>query len=301
MSVTATNSVPGQSFNGYGIIPEGYRAEDLLLANVLETDADFLSTYNISLAKGRYFSPQMPTDTTSSIVINEAMAKYIGWKDPVGKKLEIYEETKGKVIGVMKDFNFASLHDKVQPLAIMLRNNAGYLSVKLKPDAIKSSLEYMKNQWKRFDQEYPFDYFFIDEKLDQFYESDERLLRVLSIFALLAVSIACIGLFGLSIYSTKQRVKEISIRKILGAPVAGIVALLSKDFLKLVMIAAVIALPIAWWAMNKWLGDFAYRINISWSVFALASISVLLIALLTVSFHALKAAVAKPAKNLRTE
>ncbi|MBS1600588.1 MAG: ABC transporter permease [Bacteroidetes bacterium] len=301
VSVTATNNIPGQGFNGYGIIPEGYRAEDLLVANVLETDADFLSTYNIKLANGRYFSSQLATDTSSSIVINEAMAKYIGWKDPVGKQFEIYQEMKGKVIGVMNDFNFASLHEKIQPLAVMLRNNPGYLSIKLKPGTTQSSLDFIQNQWKQFDKEYPFDFFFMDEKMNQYYESDQKLLRVLSLFALLAIAIACIGLFGLTIYSTRQRVKEISIRKILGAPVAGIVALLSKDFLKLVMIASLISFPIAWWAMNKWLEDFAYRIHIDWSVFALAGISVLLIALFTVSFQALKAAIAKPVKSLRTE
>jgi len=301
ISVTATNAVPGQSFNGYGIIPEGYKAEDLLLANVLETDVDFLSTYNITIAKGRYFSPQLATDTNSSIVINEAMVRYLGWKDPIGKKFEIYQETKGRVIGVMKDFNFASLHEKVQPLAIMLRNNPGYLSVKLKPEAIKSSLAYMQSQWKQFDQEYPFDFFFMNEKMNQYYESDEKLLHVLSIFALLAIVIACIGLFGLSIHSTRQRVKEIGIRKILGAPVAGIVALLSKDFLKLVMIASVIALPAGWWAMNKWLQDFAYRTNISLWIFLLSALLAIMIAALTISFQAIKSALANPAKSLRTE
>lgn len=301
LSVSTSNRVPGQSMNGYGIIPEGHTLNEHLLANVVETDADFASTYNIKLVKGRFFSSQMKTDTTDAIVVNEAMARYLADNNLVGKQMEIYEARKGKVIGIMKDFNFASLRETVQPLAVILNDNPLYLSLKLKAGAATPTLDYIQKQWKQFDQKDPFDYFFMDEEMNHFYKSDTRLLRILSIFAVLAIFIACIGLFGLSIYSTKQRTKEISIRKILGAPVAGIVALLSKDFLKLVMIASLLSFPIAWWAMNEWLQDFSYRINISWWVFILAGISVLLIALATVSYHALKAAVANPAKNLRTE
>jgi len=301
LSVSTSNRVPGQSMNGYGIIPEGHTLNEHLLANVVETDADFASTYNIKLLKGRFFSSQMKTDTTNAIVVNEAMARYLADNNLVGKQMEIYEARKGKIIGIMKDFNFASLRETVQPLAVILNDNPLYLSLKLKAGATASTLDYIQKQWKQFDQKDPFDYFFMDEEMNHFYKSDTRLLRILSIFAVLAIFIACIGLFGLSIYSTKQRTKEISIRKILGAPVAGIVALLSKDFLKLVMIASLLSFPIAWWAMNEWLQDFSYRINISWWVFVLAGISVLLIALATVSYHALKAAVANPAKNLRTE
>ena len=267
VSVSASNRVPGQSFNGYGIVPEGHTLEEHLLANVLETDADFASTYNIHLSKGRFFDPGLKTDTANSIVVNEAMANYLGWKDPVGKKLEIYEARKGTIIGMMKDFNFASLREKVQPLAIILNDNPLYVSVKLKAGSIQSALTAIGKQWKQFDNEFPFDYFFMDEQLNKFYKSDQRLLNVLSIFASLAIMIACIGLFGLSIYTAKQRTKEIGIRKVLGASVTGIVGLLSKDFIKLVAIAILVASPIAWWAANKWLQDFAYRINITAGIF----------------------------------
>jgi putative ABC transport system permease protein len=301
VSVSASNRVPGQSFNGFGIIPEGHTLDEHLLANVLETDVDFASTYNIKLSKGRFFDPKLTTDTTNSIVINEAMAHYLDWKEPVGKKLEIYEARKGTVIGVIRDFNFASLREKIQPLAIILNDNPLYVSVKLKAGATQPALSAIQKQWKQFDDEFPFDYFFMDEQLNKFYQSDQRLLRVISIFATLAIVIACIGLFGLTIYTAKQRTKEIGIRKVLGASVTGVVGLLSKDFIKLVAIAILIASPIAWWASNKWLQDFAYRINISWWIFASAGIIALLIAMFTVSFQAIKAAIANPVKSLRTE
>jgi len=301
ISVSASNRVPGQSFNGYGIIPEGRTLDEHLLANVLETDADFASAYNIKLALGRFFDPKLTTDTANSIVINEAMAQYLGWKDPVGKKLEIYQARKGSVIGVMKDFNFASLREKIQPLAIILNDNPLYVSIKLKAGATQITLNAIQKQWKEFDDEFPFDYFFMDEQLNKFYQSDQRLLRVISIFATLAIVIACIGLFGLSIYTAKQRTKEIGIRKVLGASVTGVVGLLSKEFIKLVSIAILIASPIAWWAANKWLQDFAYRINIGWGIFVSAGVIALLIAMLTVSFQAVKAAAANPVRSLRTE
>ena len=301
ISVSASNRVPGQSFNGYGIVPEGHTLDEHLMSNVLETDANFASTFNIRLSEGRFFSPQLPTDTANSIVINEAMVRYLNWKDPVGKKLEIYEARKGTIIGVMKDFNFASLRETVQPLAIILNDNPLYVSVKLKAGSIQSALASIQQQWKQLDNEFPFDYFFMDEELNKFYQSDERLLHVLSIFASLAIIIACIGLFGLSIYTAKQRTKEVGIRKVMGASVMQVTALLSKDFIKLVAMAILIASPVAWWASNKWLQDFAYRIDISWWMFFIAGILTIFIALATVSFQAIKAALANPVKSLRTE
>ena len=300
-SVSASNRVPGQSFNGYGIVPEGHTLDEHLLANVLETDADFASAYNIRLVQGRFFDPKLPTDTTNSIVINESMAQYLGWNNPVGKKLEIYQARKGTVIGVMKDFNFASLREKIQPLAIILNDNPLYVSIKLKAGATRTTLSAIQKQWKQFDDQFPFDYFFMDEQLNKFYQADQRLMKVISIFATLAIIIACIGLFGLSIYSARQRTKEIGIRKVLGASITSVVGLLSIDFIKLVGIAILVASPIAWWAANKWLQDFAYRINIGWWIFVLAGVIAVLIAVFTVSFQAIKAAIANPVKSLRTE
>ncbi|MEP7253834.1 MAG: ABC transporter permease, partial [Ginsengibacter sp.] len=286
LSVSSSNRVPGQGFNAYGIVPEGHSADEHLVANVFETDANFAATYNIKMKEGRYFSPEMPTDTTESIVINEAMANMLGWEHPVGKRIDIYETRKSKVIGVMKDFNFASLRSKVEPLAVMLTDNPLYLSVKLKAGTFPSAIAYMQKTWKQFNSDHPFDYFFLDEQLNHFYESDTRLLSVLNVFAVLAIFIACIGLFGLSIYTAKQRTKEIGIRKVLGATVAGIVSMLSADFVKLVLLASLIAFPVGWWAMNAWLQDFAYRINLSWVIFIVSGLVAVLIALFTISFQA---------------
>ncbi|MFI5153238.1 MAG: ABC transporter permease [Chitinophagales bacterium] len=299
--ITVTNRVPGQSFNGYGVIPEGYTLNDHIMANVLETDVEFAKTYNIQITKGRYFSAAMPSDTNNAVIINEAMAKEVHWKEPVGKKFEVYQETKGTVIGVVKDFNFATLRENIKPLAIMLRNNPLYLSIKMRQKNIQTSIDRIQTQWKLFDKENPFEYFFIDEQMNHFYESDIRLLRVLTLFSSLAICIACVGLFGLSMYSTRQRTKEIGIRKVLGAPVSDIVGLLSRDFIKLVMVATLVAFPLAWWVMNNWLQDFAYRIRISWTIFFFAGLAVMLIALMTVSFQAIRAALANPVKSLRTE
>ncbi|MEP7373273.1 MAG: ABC transporter permease [Chitinophagaceae bacterium] len=300
-SVSMSNRVPGQSLNGYGIIPEGRRQEEHLLSSVLETDADFASTYNTKMIAGRFFSPQFITDTADAIVINEAMVRYLNWTDPIGKQFEIHEARKGKIIGVVKDFNFASLRESVQPLAIILNNNPLYLSVKLKGGTIQSSLADIRKEWKQLNDQYPFDYFFMDQQLNRFYKTDVKLMQILGIFAILAIVIACMGLFGLSIYTARQRTKEIGIRKVLGASVSGITVLLSKEFLKLVVIASIISFPLAWWAMNNWLQDFAYRIHIGAGVFAIAAIAAIVVALLTVSLQAIKAAVANPVKSLRTD
>ena len=300
-AITITNRVPGQGFNGYSIIPEGYREEDRLMASVLETDTEFASAYGIKIKEGRYFSPQLPTDTMQSIVINEAMMRYLNWTNAIGKSFEISGARKGTVIGVIKDMNVGSLREAVQPLAIILKSNPLYLSLKLKSGNTDASLASLENTWKQFESEYPFDYFFLDEKLDHYYQSDTRLMSVLGIFAALAISIACMGLFGLSIYSARQRTKEIGIRKVLGASVLNITALLSKEFVKLVLIAILIASPIAWWAMHNWLQEFAYRIDIGWWIFVAAGIVAVIIALATVSFQAIKTALANPVKSLRSE
>jgi putative ABC transport system permease protein len=301
IAASASNRVPSHTFNGYDIVPEGSRPEDHLSANVLETDADFLTTYNIKLVQGRYFSRNMPTDTTDAIVINQAMCRYLNWTNPIGKKFEVADKHNAKVIGVIGDFNSTTLRQAVQPLAIILKDNPLYLSVKLKAGHTQASLDFVKKTWKQFAPQYPIDYSFMDDKMNAFYKSDVRLLQVLSIFAALAIIIACMGLFGLSIYTARQRTKEIGIRKVLGASVTNITALLSRNFLQLVCIAIIIACPAAWWAMNVWLQDFAYRINISWGVFITAGAVAILIALATISFQCIKAARANPVRSLRSE
>ncbi|MFT3911702.1 MAG: ABC transporter permease [Ferruginibacter sp.] len=271
----------------------------------VSTDKDFISTYGIKIAAGRDFSRDFTTDT-SNFLINEAAAKVLGFKtnqDAVGKNFG-YGGRNGKLIGVFNDFHFESMHQKIVPLVLLIpRSPASYgrISVKIAGTNIAGALSHVENTWKQFMPETPYEYTFLDENFDNLYKAEEKQRSLVTIFACLAIFIACLGLFGLSAFAITQRIKEIGIRKVLGASVPGIVQLLSKDFLKLVLIASVIAFPIAWFAMNKWLEDFAYRTNIQWWIFIVAGIIATLVAFVTIAFQAIKAANANPVKNLRTE
>jgi len=232
----------------------------------------------------------------------------IGWKDPVGKYLAYPgNDQRFKVIAVVKDFNIESLRNIIAPFALFHISsqtygpNADYISVRLQPGNMNDYLHELESNWKNFAPATPFDYSFLDEEFDALYRSEQRMGTVFSIFTFLSIFVACLGLFGLSVYTAERRTKEIGVRKVLGASVQSIVTLLSKDFLKLVFISAIVAFPLAWLAMNKWLEDFAYRIAIEWTVFVFAAFAALLIALLTISFQAIKAAIANPVKSLRTE
>jgi len=293
--------VPGQGYMGFGIIPEGFTEKDNLMAGVEQSDANYASTYNIPMIEGRFFSKDFPTDTFNSIVINEAMVKYLNWQNPIGKKFEISGERNGVVIGVMQDYHVVSLRETIQPAAFILKDNPLYLTIKIKTGKIKETLAYVENTWKDFASGHPFEYYFLDEKLKQYYESDIRLLQVISIFAGLAIFIACLGLFGLATFTAETRTKEIGIRKVLGASISSVVALLSKDFIILVLISIVIASPIAYYALNEWLQDFAYRIVVEWWVFVVAGLGALAITLLTVSYQSVRAALVNPVKSLKTE
>ena len=238
-------------------------------------------------------------------LINEAAAKALGFKnlsDVVGKDFG-YGGRKGKLIGVFNDFHFESMHQKIVPLVLLMPNNSGNygrISLKLSGN-IPSAINTLESEWKKLLPDVPFQYTFLNENFAKFYSAEEKEKTLFTIFASLSIFIACLGLFGLSAFTIGQRIKEIGIRKVLGANVGSIVGLLSKDFLKLVIVAAVIAFPIAWMAMNSWLKDFAYRINIPWGIFILAGIIAALIAFITIGLQAFKAATTNPVKNLRTE
>ena len=271
-------------------------------------DYDFIPTYGVHIVAGRNFSRDYGTDT-ASFILNEAAIRAVGWKSPqeaVGKNFK-YGGQMGHIVGVTNDFHFESLHQTIAPLILVMptpaqaANSYGYLSIKISGGNIPSALATIKDTWQKFLPELPYQYTFLDENFAKLYEAEQRQGTIFIIFACLAIFIACLGLFGLSAFSITQRVKEIGVRKVLGANVSTIVALLSKDFLKLVLIAAIISFPIAWYAMHNWLQDFAYRINIQWWVFVVAGILAALIALITVSFQAIKAALANPVKSLRTE
>jgi putative ABC transport system permease protein len=271
----------------------------------VSADHHFVTTYGVKIVAGRNFSRDFSTDT-GSFLLNEAAVKVLGIKtneDALGKNFQ-YGNRRGKIIGVFNDFHFESMHQKIVPLVLLVPrnpNNFGNLSVKIAGNNIPAALAHVESVWKKFLPETPFQYTFLDENFDRLYQSEQRQGSLFTVFACIAIFIACLGLFGLSAFAITQRIKEIGIRKVLGANVTTIVALLSKDFLKLVAIAAVIAFPVAWYAMNAWLEDFAYRINIPWWIFLLAGILAALVALATISFQAIKAAIANPVKSLRTE
>jgi len=268
-------------------------------------DENFVSTYGIKMAAGRDFSKDYALDT-SSFLINEAAVEVLGLKsnaDAIGKDMG-YGNQKGKVIGVISDFHFESMHQKIVPLILIVANTPnsyGRMSVKIAGNDIPAALAHIAATWKKFLPEMPYEYTFLDENFEKLYKSEQKQGAIFTVFACIAIFIACLGLFGLSAFSITQRIKEIGIRKVLGASVSNIVGLLSKDFLILVAIAAVIAFPVAWFAMNTWLRDFAYRTDISWWIFITAGIVAAAIALFTISFQAIKAALTNPVKNLRTE
>jgi putative ABC transport system permease protein len=273
----------------------------------LATDYGFIPTYGMNVVAGRNFSRDYKMDT-ANYVINETAVKMLGWGSPhnaIGKDLA-YGGIQGKVIGVVGDFHFESLHQTIVPMLFsMPAINYPYyheLSVKIDGNNTSSALNTIESTWHKYLPEVPFAYTFLDEKFQRLYESEQQQKYLVTIFSCIAIFIACLGLFGLSAFTISQRVKEIGVRKVLGANVTQIVTVLSTDFLKLVLIAAVIGLPTAWYFMNEWwLTDFAFRINVSWWVLVLAGLIALFIAFATISFQSIKAALANPVKSLRSE
>jgi len=296
----------GDSYNNNNLFQPEDNPDRNVAMRQYGVDHDYVPTLGMEMALGRNFSQDFPTDSSAAI-INEAAVQLLGWgKDPLNKRLITLVDEKGtkrafNVIGVVKDFHFESLHQKIGPLVMFLGNNSGSLLVKTNTRDIAGFLSALKTKWNGFSPKGPFAYSFLDERRDAVYQAEKTIGQTLSVFAGLTIFIACLGLFGLATFTAQQRIKEIGIRKVLGAGVTNLVLLLSGDFLKLVGIAFVIATPVAWWAMSQWLEDFAYRISIGWWVFAIAGLAALLIALFTVSYQAIKAALTNPVKNLRTE
>lgn len=272
-------------------------------------DETCLQTLNIQPVAGRLFSKEFPSDTSFRMIVNETAVKELGFESPqkaIGGRVHMDwrgESYSWTIIGVVKDFHFQDLHVKIEPYAFQLNNqpNYNYIIVHAKAADVTPLLKYIQASWHKLNPNEPFEYSFLDEDFQKNYEAENRLSAIVSYFTIIAILISCLGLFGLATFSAEQRTKEIGVRKVLGASVTGIIALLSKDFLKLVTISILIASPIAWWAMHKWLQDFAYRTNISWSVFVVTTVVALLIALITISFQAIRAAIANPVKSLRTE
>ena len=267
-------------------------------------DEAFLSTLKIPLVQGRNFSPDFPSDSANSVLVNEAFVRQAGWKNPIGQTVNFwYNNKKYNVIGVVKDYHYASLNQKIGPQLFTMKkdNNYGMVYIKIKPNTASASLQTIQKTFKQLFPLNPYSYTFMNEQNLKNYEAEGKWKQIMLFGAILTIFISCIGLFGLSVLSAEKRTKEIGIRKVLGAPVNRIVTILSKDFIKLVIISLVVAIPAAWMAAHKWLENYPYRIMLNWGLFASAGILVILIALITVSFQAIKAAMANPVKSLRTE
>ncbi len=278
-----------------------------------QVDPYFIDAMKIRMAQGRSFQPNNTADINNSLIVNEALVKEFGIKDPVGKKFSKYTQT---IIGVMKDFNYESLHTLVEPLVLslngdtMMRQSSDVsfavspqprISVRLKPGNVSYDINMLKRAWAAVAPNQDFEYHFLDEALATSYSQEQKMSTIVKLASFLSIFIACMGLFGLATLTVARLTKEIGIRKVLGANIGSIVKLLSNDFVLLVIIASLIAFPVAWWAMQNWLSDFAYRITISWWVFIVAAAAAVAIALITVSVQAIKAAIANPVKSLRTE
>lgn len=268
-------------------------------------DANYISLLKIRLKEGRNFSTDFPSDSTRAVLVNEAFAKQAGWKNPLGKEVNFWynKGEKYTVVGVVNDYHFAGMHQTIEPQLFTMKpgNDFGLTLIKIKPGTATASLKHIEQTFKKLFPLNPYSYSFKEEQNFKSYEAEAKWKQIMLFSAILTIFVSCIGLFGLSVLSAEKRTKEIGIRKVLGASINNVVTILSKDFVKLVVLALCISIPVAWITANRWLQNYPYRIELSWPMFAAASVLVVLIALVTVSFQAVKTAVANPAKSLRTE
>jgi ABC-type antimicrobial peptide transport system permease subunit len=263
---------------------------------------DFLELMDLHVVDGRGFSRDFPTDSADAFMINEQAVKEMGIKDPIGKWISAWNK-KGHIIGILKNYNINSLHEHIRPLIIDVKEyeNFGVVLVRTEAGKTKEAIESLTEVYKAINPEYPFSVRFVEEDQNKMYQSEQTMTKLSNVFAVLAIIISCLGLLGLIMFSAEQRTREIGIRKAMGATVSSIVGLLSKDFVKIVLISFVIATPFAAWVMTQWLNGFAYKIELSWWIFASAGITALLIALFTISFQAFQSARANPVDSLRSE
>jgi putative ABC transport system permease protein len=306
VNATISANVPGNNNNGgteiyvQDIADKGTRSE--IQTGIYFIDGTYIPTLGMQMAKGRNFYPSAPGDS-ASVIINEAAVRDLGFgnTDPLGKTIVRSGQHRFTIVGVVKDFHYTSAKQKIAPLMMLDRYNPGSIIVKVKTADVQALLNNIKTQWNTYNTGAPFSYSFLDQQFASLYSSEQHTGQIFTSFSVIAVIIASLGLFGLVAFMIRQRVKEIGIRKVLGASTTSITAMLSKEFLKLIVIAALISFPLTWFAMYKWLQDFAYRITIQWWVFILAGCIALLVAAITISFQSVKAALANPVKSLRSE
>jgi putative ABC transport system permease protein len=290
-----------------GVSREGFEHEGRDVDVVeYKVQSDFLDVLGMELTNGRAFDPRLATDSTDAIIVNESLVRQFGWTESVGRKLTGLTEspeTDPVVIGVVKDFNFRSLHSEVDPMMLRVgpRRDINYMLVRLNPGNVPDALDWLQTTWNQIAPNVPFQYSFLDEDLDRQYRAEERWSRIIGYGSFFAVLIACLGLFGLTALTVAGRTKEIGIRKVLGASVHGVTLLVSRDFVRLVLVAVVLATPAAYFAMHRWLDDFAFHIDLGPGVFLLAGALALIVALLTIAYQTIRAALSDPVKSLRYE
>jgi putative ABC transport system permease protein len=309
IETSVSSSVPGRNI---GIVVFRVEKEEKLVEHAINfffADHNFHDLYNLKIKDGRYFDMNMSTDSTLAFVINEAAAKELGWSDnPIGKRIQFGFDLDGnvrrdgKVIGVVEDFNYGSLHNNIEPVVIMLPNfDPGTLSIKINGVNKEQALNHIQQEWENRNNQFPFEYQFIEEELDENYRAESKLGQIFSIFAIVSILISCLGLLGLSSFIAEQRTKEIGVRKVMGSSVMGVIKLLNKEFLLLVIISIIIACPLAYFAVKNWLENFAYRVDLQWTYFALAAVLTTFIAISITSIKTLLAARMNPADTLRYE
>ncbi len=309
-TVSSYLPVPSSYSNNTFSTSREFRQDNAINMGTWTVDYDYMNTIGIEMTEGRFFDRNFPTDS-SGIILNEAALEVLGFEDPIGKKIYQPQNFNGQpnpedfvelsIIGIVKDFHWESLRQNIAPLSMVLGASTGLMSFKFEAADSRSVISKLESTWNRMAPTQPFSYRFLDESFESMYETEQRIGSIATSFAILAILISFLGLFGLASFTVDQRTKEIGIRKVLGANASNIVSLLSKDYLKLAGIALIFAIPIAYWSMNQWLQDFAYRINISWWVFLLAGLASILIVILSVSFQSVKAALANPVDSLRSE
>ncbi len=305
VSITSFTPIGGSENNNAYFPGDDPSTEQTTVLREFNVDYDYIETFGMKMAAGRNFDEQFGTDS-SAIIVNEAAVKHFGWDEPIGQQIGTFTSEEGahevyEVIGVVKDFHAASLRENIRPSVIRLQNNTGRVSIRTKAQNTAAVLAYTRSMWEKIAPGQPFTYDFMDDTFKALYKAEMKVGEIFGIFAGLAIFTACLGLFGLAAFTSEQRSKEIGVRKVLGASVSGIVMLLSKEFARLVVIAFVISVPIAWYMMEQWLTDFAYRTDIRPIIFLISGGSAFLIAWLTMSYQTLRAASVNPVKSLRSE
>jgi len=306
IDVTTSNQLPTDIYSATGIEFQKDDGENKMLHyQFIGVDYNFIDLFEMEMVQGRNFSRKFGNDSATALIVNETFVKQMGWANPIGKQVpQVWsgpDDARYTIVGVVKDFHARPLHLEIRPVIMACRPNSYWIYIRIQPGDVDGTLADIENQYNRFRRRYPFESFFLDDQFNQMYQSEQKLGQILMYSNILAIFIACLGIFGLATYTAERRTKEIGIRKVLGASVPGIVSLLSWNFAKWVLIANFIAWPVAYYGMTRWLQNFTYRINLEWWTFVLAGFLTLLIALTTVTYHSIKAAVANPVKSLRYE